>query len=130
MLPRRYADTINAALQGRPADLAVTIHTCHGNFKSSAATQGGYEDIAEAMFSCDVDGFFMEFDSERSGSFEPLRLLPKNKKVVLGLVTTKIGQIESKEALKRSIQSRGEVCAAGESVFVTAVWVCQHSSRQ
>jgi 5-methyltetrahydropteroyltriglutamate--homocysteine methyltransferase len=103
VLPRRYADTINAALQGRPADLAVTIHTCHGNFKSSAATQGGYEDIAEAMFSCDVDGFFMEFDSERSGSFEPLRLLPRNKKVVLGLVTTKIGQIESKDALQRSI---------------------------
>jgi 5-methyltetrahydropteroyltriglutamate--homocysteine methyltransferase len=102
-LPRRYADTINAALKGRPADLAVTIHTCHGNFKSSSATQGGYEDIAEAMFSCDVDGFFMEFDNERSGSFEPLRLLPKNKKVVLGLVTTKVGQIESKDALKRSI---------------------------
>jgi 5-methyltetrahydropteroyltriglutamate--homocysteine methyltransferase len=102
-LPRRYADTINAALKGRPADLAVTIHTCHGNFKSSSATQGSYEDIAEAMFSCDVDGFFMEFDNERSGSFEPLRRLPKNKKVVLGLVTTKLGQIESKDALKRSI---------------------------
>jgi 5-methyltetrahydropteroyltriglutamate--homocysteine methyltransferase len=103
LLPRRYADTINAALQGRPADLAVTIHTCHGNFKSSSATQGGYEEIAEAMFSCDVDGFFMEFDNERSGSFEPLRLLPKSKKVVLGLVTTKLGQIESKDELKRSI---------------------------
>jgi 5-methyltetrahydropteroyltriglutamate--homocysteine methyltransferase len=104
LLPRRYADTINAALKGRPADLAVTIHTCHGNFKSSAATQGGYEDIAEAMFSCDVDGFFMEFDNEQSRSFEPLRLLPKNKKVVLGLVTTKVGQIESKDALKRGIE--------------------------
>jgi 5-methyltetrahydropteroyltriglutamate--homocysteine methyltransferase len=103
LLPRRYADTINAALKGRPADLAVTIHTCHGNFKSSSATQGGYEDIAEALFSCDVDGFFMEFDNERSGSFEPLRSLPKNKKAVLGLVTTKVGQIESKDALKRSI---------------------------
>jgi len=103
-LPRRYADTINAALQNRPPDLAVTIHTCHGNFKSSSATQGGYEEIAEAMFSCDVDAFFMEFDNERSGSFEPLRLLPKSKKVVLGLVTTKVGQIESKDALKRSIE--------------------------
>ena len=104
LLPRRYADTINAApCKRRPADLAVTIHTCHGNFKSSSATQGGYEEIAEAMFSCNVDGFFMEFDSERSGSFEPLRRLPKNKKVVLGLVTTKVGQIESKEALKRSM---------------------------
>jgi 5-methyltetrahydropteroyltriglutamate--homocysteine methyltransferase len=102
-LPRRYADTINEALKSRPADLAVTIHTCHGNFKSSSATQGGYEDIAEALFSCDVDGFFVEFDNERSGSFEPLRRLPKNKRVVLGLVTTKVGQIESKDALKRSI---------------------------
>jgi 5-methyltetrahydropteroyltriglutamate--homocysteine methyltransferase len=118
-LPRRYADTINAALKGRPIDLAVTIHTCHGNFKSSSATQGGYEEIAEALFSCDVDGFFIEFDaaastavsaaagtavgSGRSGNFEPLRLLPQNKKVVLGLVTTKVGQIESKDALKRSI---------------------------
>jgi 5-methyltetrahydropteroyltriglutamate--homocysteine methyltransferase len=102
-LPRRYADTINAVLKNGPADLAVTIHTCHGNFKSSSATQGGYEEVAEALFSCDVDGFFMEFDSERSGSFEPLRRLPKNKKVVLGLVTTKVGQIESKDALKRSI---------------------------
>jgi 5-methyltetrahydropteroyltriglutamate--homocysteine methyltransferase len=103
LLPRRYADTINAALKGRPSDLAVTIHTCHGNFKSSSATQGSYEDITEAMFSCDVDGFFMEFDNERSGSFEPLRRLPKDKKVVLGLVTTKVGQVESKDALKRSI---------------------------
>ena len=98
-------------MKGRPAELAVTIHTCHGNFKSSSATQGGYEDIAEALFSCDVDGFFMEFDTavsaaasnERSLNFEPLRRLPKNKKVVLGLVTTKVGQIESKDALKRSI---------------------------
>lgn len=102
-LPRRYAETINAALKNRPAELAVTIHTCHGNFKSASATQGGYEEIAEALFSCEVDGFFMEFDSERSGSFEPLRKLPKNKRVVLGLVTTKVGQIESKDALKRSI---------------------------
>jgi 5-methyltetrahydropteroyltriglutamate--homocysteine methyltransferase len=106
-LPRRYAQTINAAVKNRPAGMAVTIHTCHGNFRSSSATEGSYDEIAEAMFSCDVDGFFMEFDaaasSERSGSFEPLRLLPKSKKVVLGLVTTKVGQIESKDALKRSI---------------------------
>jgi 5-methyltetrahydropteroyltriglutamate--homocysteine methyltransferase len=103
-LPRRYADTINAALKGKASDLTVTIHTCHGNFKSSSATQGGYEEIAEAMFSCDVDGFFMEFDNEKLESFEPLHYLPKNKKVVLGLVTTKVGEMESKDALKRSIE--------------------------
>lgn len=107
-LPRRYADTINAALKDRPAGLAVTIHTCHGNFKSSAATHGGYEDITEALFSCDVDGFFMELDAaggvQQPGNFEPLRRLPKNKRLVLGLVTTKVGQIESKDALKRSIE--------------------------
>jgi 5-methyltetrahydropteroyltriglutamate--homocysteine methyltransferase len=102
-LPRRYAETINAALADRPAGLAVTIHTCHGNFKSSSATRGSYDEIAEALFSCDVDGFFMEFDSELSGSFEPLRLLPRNKKVVLGVVTTKVGEIEAKEAIRRRI---------------------------
>jgi len=102
-LPRRYADTINAALRDRPAGLTVTMHTCHGNFQSSWATEGSYEPVAEAMFQSDVDGFFMEFDTARSGTFEPLRLLPRNKKVVLGLVTTKTGQIESEDELTRRI---------------------------
>jgi 5-methyltetrahydropteroyltriglutamate--homocysteine methyltransferase len=102
-LPRRYADTISAALRNRPAGLTVTMHTCHGNFRSSWATEGGYDLVAEAMFESDVDAFFMEFDSARSGTFEPLRLLPRNKKVVLGLVTTKTGQIESEDELRRRI---------------------------
>jgi len=102
-LARTYARTINQALASRPAGLAVTMHTCRGNFKSTWVATGGYEAVAEAIFSTDIDGFFMEFDSERAGGFEPLRLLPKNKKAVLGLVTSKVGEIESKDALKRRI---------------------------
>jgi 5-methyltetrahydropteroyltriglutamate--homocysteine methyltransferase len=103
-LPRAYAQAINSALEGRPADLGVTMHTCRGNFRSTWFAAGGYQDeVVEAMFSAEVDGFFMEYDSERAGGFEPLRLLPRGKKVVLGLVTTKSGELESKDSLKRRI---------------------------
>jgi len=102
-LPRRYAETINAALKDKPAAMTATMHTCRGNFKSAWVAEGGYDPVAEAMFSANVDGFFMEFDSARSGTFEPLRLLPKGKKVVLGLVTSKVGAIEDKSMLKRRI---------------------------
>ena len=104
-LPRTYADAINAALADRPRDMSVTMHTCCGNFKSSWVAAGGYEAVAEAMFSTAVDGFFMEFDSERAGGFEPLRYLPRGKKIVLGLVTTKVGALESKDGLKRRIDA-------------------------
>jgi 5-methyltetrahydropteroyltriglutamate--homocysteine methyltransferase len=103
-LPRTYADAVSAALQDRPAGMAVTMHTCRGNFKSSWVASGGYEPVAEAMFSSAVDAFFMEFDSERAGTFEPLRFLPKDKKVVLGLVTTKVGELETKDSLVRRIR--------------------------
>jgi 5-methyltetrahydropteroyltriglutamate--homocysteine methyltransferase len=102
-LPRRYAQAINEALVGRPADMVVTIHTCRGNFKSAWVAEGGYDPVVEAMFSTDVDGYFMEFDSARAGGFEPLRILPRGKKVVLGLVTTKVGALERKDDLKRRI---------------------------
>jgi 5-methyltetrahydropteroyltriglutamate--homocysteine methyltransferase len=102
-LPRIYASAINRALQGRPPGMAVTMHTCRGNFKSAWVAEGGYEPVAEAMFSCAVDGFFMEFDSARAGGFAPLRLLPRGKKAVLGLVTSKSPELESKEHLKRRI---------------------------
>ena len=102
-LARRYAEVINAILAGRPADITVTMHTCRGNFRGAWVAEGGYEAVAEAMFSVDVDGFFMEFDSARAGSFEPLRLLPAGKRVVLGLVTTKVGKMENKDVLKRRI---------------------------
>ena len=103
-LPRRYADTLNAALRDRPAGMTVTMHTCRGNFKSAWVAEGGYDPVVEAMFSVDVDGFFMEFDSARAGGFAPLRLLPKSKKVVLGLVTTKVGAIEDKALIRRRIE--------------------------
>ncbi|MBP6251276.1 MAG: 5-methyltetrahydropteroyltriglutamate--homocysteine S-methyltransferase [Rubrivivax sp.] len=108
-LPRRYAQTINAALRDRPADMAVTIHTCRGNFKSAWVAEGGYDPVVEAMFSTEVDGWFMEFDSERAGGFEPLRAVPKGKTVVLGLVTTKLGELESKDALKRRIDEAARI---------------------
>jgi 5-methyltetrahydropteroyltriglutamate--homocysteine methyltransferase len=103
VLPNIYADTINAALVGKPADMKVTIHTCRGNFKSAWVAEGGYDPVVEAMFSTNVDGYFMEFDSARAGGFEPLKALPKGRKVVLGLVTTKLGELESKDDLKRRI---------------------------
>ena len=102
-LPRTYAETINRALEGRPAGMTITMHTCRGNFQSAWVAEGGYEPVAEAMFSCAVDGFFMEFDSARAGGFEPLRFLPKGRKAVLGLVTTKSGPLEDKSRLKRRI---------------------------
>jgi 5-methyltetrahydropteroyltriglutamate--homocysteine methyltransferase len=104
-LPRTFANAVNAALHRRPAGMCITMHTCRGNFRSSWVAEGGYESIAEAMFSIDVDGFFMEFDSARAGSFEPLRYLPSGKRAVLGLVTTKQGAIESADEIKRRIEA-------------------------
>ena len=103
-LPRTYAAAINQALAGRPAGMTVTMHTCRGNFRSTWLASGGYEDaVVEAMFSTDVDAYFMEWDSDRAGGFEPLRLLPRGKTVVLGLVTTKSGALEPKDTLARRI---------------------------
>jgi 5-methyltetrahydropteroyltriglutamate--homocysteine methyltransferase len=100
----RYIRQINAAIKDRPAGLAVTTHMCRGNFRSSWAAEGGYDFVAEALFSeLAVDGFFLEYDDERSGGFAPLRFVPPGKMVVLGLVTTKRGALESKDALKRRI---------------------------
>ena len=100
----RYIRQINAAIKDRPADLKVTTHMCRGNFRSSWAASGSYDFVAEALFSTlAVDGFFLEYDDERSGGFEPLRFVPPGKMVVLGLVTTKRGQLESKDELKRRI---------------------------
>ncbi len=103
LLPGTYAAAINAALRDKPPDMRVTIHTCRGNFKSAWVAEGGYDPVVLAMFATDVDGYFMEFDSARAGGFEPLHALPRGKKVVLGLVTTKLGELESAESLKRRI---------------------------
>jgi 5-methyltetrahydropteroyltriglutamate--homocysteine methyltransferase len=100
----RYIRQINAAIEDRPAGLAVTTHMCRGNFRSSWAAEGGYDFVAEALFSeLAVDGFFLEYDDARSGDFAPLRFVPPGKQVVLGLVTTKRGELESKDTLKRRI---------------------------
>jgi 5-methyltetrahydropteroyltriglutamate--homocysteine methyltransferase len=100
----RYITQINAALAARPAGLTVTTHLCRGNFRSSWAAEGGYDFVAEALFGgLEVDGFFLEYDDERSGGFEPLRFVPPGKMVVLGLVTTKTGRLEDPEVLKRRI---------------------------
>jgi 5-methyltetrahydropteroyltriglutamate--homocysteine methyltransferase len=103
-LPRRYARLINAAIAGRPADMVVCVHLCRGNFKSAWAAEGGYEPVAQVLFEeLDVDGYFLEYDDARSGDFAPLRFLPRDKVVVLGLVTTKLDQLESADSIMRRI---------------------------
>jgi 5-methyltetrahydropteroyltriglutamate--homocysteine methyltransferase len=100
----RYIRQINAAIADRPGGMAVTTHSCRGNFRSSWVAEGGYDFVAEALFNeLDVDGFFLEYDDARSGGFEPLRFVPPGKRVVLGLVTTKRGALEDKDTLKRRI---------------------------
>jgi 5-methyltetrahydropteroyltriglutamate--homocysteine methyltransferase len=108
-LHEAYIRHINEALAGRPEGLAVTTHMCRGNFRSSWVAEGGYDFVAEALFNeLGVDGFFMEWDDERSGGFEPLRFVPEGKVVVLGLVTTKRGDLEAKDELKRRIEEASQ----------------------
>jgi 5-methyltetrahydropteroyltriglutamate--homocysteine methyltransferase len=99
-----YADLINTAMSDIPSDMTITMHMCRGNYKSTYMGAGGYEAVQEILFNkIKVHGFFMEYDSDRAGGFEPLRLLPKDKTVVLGLVTSKSGRLESKDEIKRRI---------------------------
>jgi 5-methyltetrahydropteroyltriglutamate--homocysteine methyltransferase len=103
-LPAAYAGMINAAIAGIPADMTITMHLCRGNFRSTFIASGGYEPVAELLFNTiNVHGYFMEFDTERAGGFEPLRFVPKGKLVVLGLVSSKFGALESADELKRRI---------------------------
>jgi 5-methyltetrahydropteroyltriglutamate--homocysteine methyltransferase len=103
-LPAAYAKMINASISDIPADMTITMHLCRGNFRSTFIASGGYEPVAELLFNgINVHGYFMEFDTERAGGFEPLRFVPKGKTVVLGLVTSKFGTLESKDELKRRI---------------------------
>ncbi|HEX7441231.1 MAG TPA: 5-methyltetrahydropteroyltriglutamate--homocysteine S-methyltransferase [Caldimonas sp.] len=104
-LPHRYASFINRVVAQKPEGMTLAVHLCRGNFKSTWAAQGGYEPVAEALLSeMGVDGYFLEYDDARSGDFRPLRFLPKGKIVVLGLITTKLGQLESKDDIKRRIE--------------------------
>ncbi|HEX6526746.1 MAG TPA: 5-methyltetrahydropteroyltriglutamate--homocysteine S-methyltransferase [Streptosporangiaceae bacterium] len=124
----RYIKQINAAVKDKPAGVAITTHMCRGNFQSSWAASGGYDFVAEALFSeLDVDGFFLEYDDERSGGFEPLRFVPPGKMVVLGLVTTKRPELESKDTLKRRIDEAAkyvpldQLCLSGQCGFSSTV---------
>jgi 5-methyltetrahydropteroyltriglutamate--homocysteine methyltransferase len=124
----RYIKQVNNALAGRPPGLAVTTHLCRGNFRSSWVASGGYDFVAEALFSeLAVDGFFLEYDDERSGGFEPLRFVPPGKMVVLGLVTTKRGSLENPDDLKRRIDEAAryvpldQLCLSGQCGFSSTV---------
>ena len=122
----RYIALTNAAVAGRPAGMAITTHLCRGNFRSSWVASGGYDFVAESLFNeLDVDGFFLEYDDERSGGFEPLRFVPKGKQVVLGLVTTKRPELESSDDLKRRIDEAAkyvpldQLCLSGQCGFAS-----------
>ena len=108
-----YSEALNEAIREVPGDMAVCVHTCRGNFKSTWLASGSYDYVAEIAFSrIDVDGFFLEFDDERSGGFEPLRYIPEGKKVVLGLVSSKVPELETKDMLKRRIDAASKFVPA------------------
>lgn len=111
-LPGKYADIVNSLLAEKPASMAVTMHTCRGNFQSMWMAEGGYDTVADSAFNrINVDGFFLEYDTERAGGFEPLRYMPKNKRVVLGLVSTKSPRLETRDELKRRIDEASKYVA-------------------
>jgi 5-methyltetrahydropteroyltriglutamate--homocysteine methyltransferase len=121
-----YGDLINTAMSDIPADMTITIHMCRGNYKSTYMGAGSYEAVQEILFNkINVHGYFMEYDDARSGGFEPLRMLPKGKQVVLGIVTTKTGKLESKDDLKRRIDEAAkyapldQLCLSGQCGFAS-----------
>jgi 5-methyltetrahydropteroyltriglutamate--homocysteine methyltransferase len=121
-----YGDLINTAMSDIPADMTITMHLCRGNYKSTFMGAGGYDAVQEILFNkINVHGYFMEYDDERSGSFEPLRMLPKGKQVVLGIMTTKTGKLESKDELKRRIDAAAkyapldQLCISGQCGFAS-----------
>jgi 5-methyltetrahydropteroyltriglutamate--homocysteine methyltransferase len=126
-LPAIYARMINHAIEGRPADMTITTHVCRGNFRSTWISEGGYEPVAEVLLAgTNYDGYFLEYDTERAGGFEPLRFLPRGgKKVVLGLVTSKSGTLESKDGVKRRIDEatkyadRDQLCLSPQCGFAS-----------
>ena len=126
-LPEAYAQMINRVLEAKPKDMAITTHICRGNFRSTWITSGGYEPVAEVLFgACNYDGYFLEYDTERAGGFEPLRFVPKGtKRIVLGLVTTKTGKIENKDDIKRRIGeaekyvARDQLCLSPQCGFAS-----------
>ena len=121
-----YGDLINVAMSDIPSDMTITMHMCRGNYKSTFMGAGGYDAVQEILFNkINVHGYFMEYDDARSGGFEPLRMLPKGKQVVLGIVTTKTGKLESKDDLKRRIDEAAkyapldQLCISGQCGFAS-----------
>jgi 5-methyltetrahydropteroyltriglutamate--homocysteine methyltransferase len=109
VLPRTYAALINSVIDGRPHDLTVAVHLCRGNFKSAWVAEGGYEPVADVLFNeLNVDAYFLEYDDERAGDFAPLRFVPTTKTVVLGLVTTKVGALESGEGIVARVKEAAQ----------------------
>ncbi len=109
-LLRTYARVLNETMRDKPADMRICVHLCRGNYAGAWVAEGGYEPVAEVLFNeIGFDGYFLEYDSDRAGGFEPLRFLPKGKNVVLGLVTTKSGALESKDVLKRRIEEASRI---------------------
>jgi 5-methyltetrahydropteroyltriglutamate--homocysteine methyltransferase len=136
-LHEQYIRHINEALADRPQGIAITTHMCRGNFRSSWVAEGGYDFVAEALFNeLGVDGFFLEYDDARSGGFEPLRFVPPGKLVVLGLVTTKRGELEQKDELKRRIEEASkhvpveQLCLSPQCGFSSTVEGNQLSYEQ
>jgi len=125
-LGETYGDLINVAMSDIPSDMTITMHMCRGNYKSTFMGAGGYDAVQEILFNkINVHGYFMEYDDARSGGFEPLRMLPKGKQVVLGVVTTKTGKLESKDDLKRRIDEAAkfapldQLCISGQCGFAS-----------
>jgi 5-methyltetrahydropteroyltriglutamate--homocysteine methyltransferase len=121
-----YGELINTAMSDIPSDMTITMHLCRGNYKSTFMGAGGYEAVQEILFNkINVHGYFMEYDDQRSGGFEPLRMLPKGKSVVLGIATTKSGRLESKDELKRRIDEAAkyapldQLCISGQCGFAS-----------
>jgi 5-methyltetrahydropteroyltriglutamate--homocysteine methyltransferase len=121
-----YGELINTAMSDIPSDMTITMHLCRGNYKSTFMGAGGYEAVQEILFNkINVHGYFMEYDDQRSGGFEPLRMLPKGKQVVLGIMTTKTGKLESKDDLKRRIDAAAkyapldQLCISGQCGFAS-----------
>ena len=122
---------INAAISDIPADMTITMHLCRGNFQSTFVASGGYEPVAEILFNTiKVHGYFMEYDTERAGGFEPLRFVPKDKTVVLGLVTSKSGTLESKDELKRRIDEAAKYVEHRPALPVAAMRLRLDRGRQ
>jgi len=128
VLPHTYARLINEAIAGRPADMTVCMHVCRGNYGGAWVASGGYEPVADVIFNeIGVDGYFLEYDSDRAGGFEPLRFLPKGKTVVLGLVTSKNAKLESKDDLKRRIDEASkyapldQLCLSPQCGFASGI---------